>query len=200
MIDLTQAEIDVLDSDTQRIGVFFRLATDPVIRLWLGIGDCEVGINAFDSDVEVYSGLGQLIDVPAVQQLINGVATRVVFHVSGVSADTLALASIEAGAVSQKAVALGIGIFNASWQQAGVPVWLFYGRADFVTLAQQADGGGGGITRVIELSVGSLFTSRRRRGLSYLTNQDQQQRSPGDNFCNRIPLYAASVNKPWPTF
>jgi hypothetical protein len=52
--------------------------------------------------------------------------------------------------------------------------------------------------RVIELSVGSLFTGRRRRGLSYLTNRDQQARHSGDKFCQRVSLNGQE--KVWPTF
>lgn len=198
-VTLSDDEIDALASDTQKIGIFFRMATDPVVRLWLGIGDIKPGINAYDptSDNDVYSGLGQLIDVPALQQLINGVADRVTFHVSGVSADTSALASTEANTVKGKAVAVGICLFGAAWQQLGVPIWLWRGTADFVTRQQQSNGST--TTRVIELSVGSLFTGRRRRGLSYLTDRDQQLRSPGDKFCERTVLLS-QFEKVWPTF
>lgn len=199
MLALNDAEIDALASGTQQLGVFFRMAVDPVARLWLGVGDCEGGINAYDETSAVYSGLGELIDVPAVQQLINGVADRVTFNVSGVSERTLTLASSESDDVKGAITALGICLFGASWQQLGVPKWLFRGRADFVTLNQQS-ASDGGITRMIELSVGSLFTGRRRRGLTYLTNQDQQTRHPGDRFCERTVLYEQGVDKVWPVF
>jgi len=196
-IALSTAEIDALNSDTQRIGIFFRMATEPISRLWLGVGDCDVGINALDASQETYSGLGQLGDVPAFQQLINGVAERLTFHVSGVSKDTLATASAEAPGVKNTPIAIAIGLFDGAWQQLGIPKWLWSGHADFVTLNQQS--GQGGITRVIELSVGSLFTGRRRRGLSYLTDRDQQTRHPGDRFCERTVLYS-QFEKVWPTF
>ena len=196
-VELSDDEISELESDTQRIGIFFRMDTTPVVRLWLGIGEIKPGINAYDAANETYSGLGQLIDVPAIQQLINGVADRVTFHVSGVSADTSAMASTEADVVKGKAVALGMCLFGESWQQLGVPVWLWRGTADFVTRQQQSDGKT--TTRVIELSVGSLFTSRRRRGLSYLTDHDQQLRHPGDLFCERTALLS-QFEKVWPTF
>lgn len=196
-VTLSSAEIDALESDTQRIGILFRMATDPIIRLWLGIGDVEAGINAYDTEAAVYSGLGELTDVPALQQLINGVADRVTFHVSGVSAKTSAMASTEASVVKNKAVAVGMCLFGGSWQQLGVPIWLWAGKADFVTRQQLSDGKQ--TTRVIELSVGSLFTGRRRRGLSYLTDRDQQSRHPGDKFCERTALLS-QFEKVWPTF
>lgn len=195
---LSQSEIDVLDSDTQRIGIFFRMATTPIVRVWLGVGYIKPGVNAFDATDETYNGLGELIDVPALSQLINGVADRVTFHASGVSDDVLALTA-EGSNVKGAAVAIGIALFGSQWQQLGPPRWLFRGRADFVTLQQQSDSGGKGIARVVELSVGSLFTGRRRRGLSYMTDADQQARHPGDLFCERTALYSEAT-KTWPVF
>lgn len=196
-VTLSQDEIDALESDTQKIGILFRMATLPVIRLWLGIGDIRPGITIYDAVNRPYSGLGQLIDVPALTQLINGVADRVTFHVSGVSAEVSAMASTEANLVKNKAVAVGMCLFGQDWRQLGLPIWLWRGTADFVTRQQQSTDDG--IIRVVELSVGSLFTSRRRRGLSYLTDHDQQTRHPGDKFCERTALMS-QFEKVWPTF
>lgn len=197
MLPLTAEEIDALDSDTQRVGIFFRMETDPIVRVWLGVGDIRPGINAYDATDQLYSGIGELINVPALTQLINGIADRITFHMSGVSETTMALAASGSN-VKGAAVAMGVALFGAQWQQLGPPKWLFRGRADYVAVQQQSDQSGG-ITRVIELSVGSLFTGRRRRGLSYLTDNEQQARHPGDRFCERTVLYS-EVTKVWPTF
>lgn len=200
-VSLSSAQIDVLDSDTARLGFVFRLDTDPTAtRFWLGVGDCPVAANPLDIAGATYSGLGQLLDLPVLQQLINGVADRVSINASGVSADVAILASAESDTIKNKAVSIGMLIFGPDWGQLGPPVWLWSGFADFVTLDQSADTSGkGGFLRTIGLSVGSLLTGRRRRGLSYLTDQDQQLRHPGDKFCERTALYSA-FNKVWPTF
>jgi hypothetical protein len=199
MIPLSPDEIDVLDSDTQRIGIFFRMATTPIVRVWLGVGDIMPGVSAYDTTADVvYSGLGQLIDVPALSQLINGVADRISFHASGVSPEVVALTSSGAN-IKGAVVTIGVALFGGQWQQLGPPKWLFRGRADYVSLQQQSESSGKGVTRVVELSVGSLFTGRRRRGLSFLTDRDQQTRHPGDRFCERTALYSEST-KTWPTF
>ena len=193
---LTADEISVLDSDTQRIGIFFRMSTTPIVRVWLGVGDIRPGINAYDATDEIYSGLGQLLDVPALQQLINGIADRITFHASGISEETMQLAASGSN-VKGAAVALGIALFGAQWQQLGPPKWLFRGRADFVSIQQVSDANG--VKRVMELSVGSLFTGRRRKGLTFMTDADQQARHPGDKFCERTALYSEAT-KVWPTF
>lgn len=197
-IDLSQDEIDALDSDTQRIGILFRLDVDPIARWWLGVGDFMAGINAFDALQAKYAGMGQLLDLPPLQQLINGVADRVSFRVSGVSRDTQVLASQSTDDIKGAALVIGIVLFGADWRQLGIPKWLWAGSADFVTLSQQNDNGQ--IVRTIDLSVGSLFTGRRRRAFSYFTDQDQQGRRPGDTFCERTVLYSSDTDKVWPVF
>ena len=42
------AEIEVLKSGMQRIGIFFRLNVDPVVRLWLGVGKIDPGVSTFE--------------------------------------------------------------------------------------------------------------------------------------------------------
>src|SRR5262249_30804555 len=123
---------------------------------------------------------------------------RVTFYASGVSDKILATASTEASSIKGVAVAVGLSIFGKDWQQLGAIRWLWTGRGDYVTLQQQS--GDQGIQRAIEFSVGSRFTTRRRRGLSYLTDRDQQERHPGDKFCERTVLYSSEVSKVWPTF
>lgn len=198
MLVLNQDEIDAIESSTQRLGIFFRLDSDPVVRLWLGVGPCRVGVNALDANGAIYTGFGELNNVPEVEQLINGRATRVEFAISGVSGRVMQAASEDAETIQGSECALGLCIFGGSWQQLGPPKWIFRGTADYMTMAQDAVEGG--VTRMISLSVGSLMTSRRRRGLSYLTNQDQQARHPGDRMCERTTLYAQDTDKVWPRF
>jgi hypothetical protein len=198
MLALNDDEVDAIDSSTQRIGIFFRLETDPVVRLWLGVGPCRVASNAMDANGAIYTGFGELNNVPDVDQLINGVATRVEFMVSGVSGRAMQAAVEDARSIQGAACALGVCLFGASWQQLGSPKWVFRGIADYITRNQET--AEGGIVRTISLSVGSRFTGRRRRGLSYLTDQDQQLRHPGDRFLERTSLYAQDSNKVWPRF
>ncbi|MDB5610376.1 MAG: hypothetical protein JWP25_7276, partial [Bradyrhizobium sp.] len=56
------------------------------------------------------------------------------------------------------------------------------------------------IVRTLTLSCGTLMTGRRRPGLSYFSNKDQQARFPGDRFCERTGAYATGFTKAWPTF
>ena len=44
-------------------------------------------------------------------------------------------------------------------------------------------------TRTVSLSTRTMFTKRRRPGLSFFTDGEQQQLSPGDRFCENAVRY-----------
>lgn len=199
-MDLSVAELAALESERQQIGVFMNLATTPTpVRLWLGIGKIEPGVNTIDLTGAAYSGFGELIDVPSVQQLINGTAERVEFRLSGVSEEILALAASEASTVKTKRCSLGIGIMDSGWRLLGAIHWMRHYRSDFLFVDETlVDAPGNPVVRTVVLSVGSATTGRRRPGLSYLTDQDQQRLSPGDRFCERTNFYSRGTSKVWP--
>lgn len=200
---LNDDELAVLESGMQRIGVFFRLATEPTpVRLWTGIGKIEPGTNTLDISGATYIGFGELQDVPEFNQMINGAAQRVEFTLSGVSGDVLSVASgDDADAVKGKAVAVGLGIFSQDWSLLGSVKWFANYTADYLSVQQSAtEDPTQPIVRTVTLSCGSLMTGRRRPSYSYLSDQDQQARSPGDLFCSLVGRYAHGFQKAWPKF
>lgn len=201
-MNLNAAELAVLESGMQRIGVFFRLATTPVVRLWLGIGNIEAGVNVFDATGATYQGFGEIQNVPEFNQMINGAASRVEFSLSGVSGDVLALASgDDAEDVKGKDVAVGLGVFSPSWALLGSVKWFANYTADYLSVQQSpTDDPATPIVRTVTLSCGSLMTGRRRPSFAYLSHQDQYARSPGDYFCSLVGQYAHGFNKAWPVF
>lgn len=201
-MNLNDAELAVLQSGMQRIGLFFRLETSPIVRLWLGAGNIAPGINAYDPEGHVYAGFGAIQNVPAFKQLINGKAERVDFTLSGVSGDVLTIASGgDAEQVKGKPVAIGFAIMAQDWSLLGPVKWCANYTADYLSINQDVtDDPAQPIVRSVTLSCGTLLTARRRPSFSYFTNQDQQARHPGDRFCERTPVYANGFNKTWPTF
>jgi len=199
---LSDAELAVLESGQQRIGIFFRLETDPIVRLWLGVGNIMPGVNAYDLTGAEYIGFGAIQSVPAFKQLINGKAERVDFTISGVSGEILGIASGgDSEQVKGKPVAVGFGIFNETWALLGAVKWCANYTADYLSIAQAVtDDPMAPTVRSVTLSCGTLMTGRRRPSFAYFTDQDQKARSPGDRFCERTPLYATGFSKAWPTF
>lgn len=197
----TEAELKALASDRPRLGVFFKLSTSPIVRVWLGIGPfrCKPGITTFDAEGGEYKGFGHLVETPALRQLLNGASARVEFTLSGVSQQIVDLALSEADVVRQKAVQLGLGAFDEEWRLIGDvhPYWR--GTAEFMTpTIVNAAAPGGQQTRTVKLSVGTLTTGKRRPGLSYWVDSEQQALHPGDRGCERTMKYSQTIQKAWP--
>jgi hypothetical protein len=201
-MNLNDAELAVLESGMQRVGVFFRLDVNPVVRIWLGAGNIEPGVNAYDLTGAMYNGVGAIQDVPAFKQLINGKAERVEFSVSGVSGRILEIASGgDSDQVKGKRCAVGFAVMDSAWALLGAVKWCANYTADFLAIHQAVtDDPKQPIVRTVTLSCGTLLTSRRRPALSYFSDQDQQARFPGDLFCQRTPVYANGFAKTWPRF
>jgi len=196
------AEIAALQSDVQNIAAFFRLETDPVVRLWLGFGNIFATATVLDPSGAEYTGFGEIVGLPEFTQMVNGAAERVEFILSGVDGPVLQVAANnDADSVKGKRVSVGVGIFGADWQLLGAPHWMANYRADLLTIERPPVANPGDRrVGIIKLSCGTLLTSRRRPNFSYFSNQDQQARSPGDTFCEFTPRYANNFNKKWPTF
>jgi hypothetical protein len=190
---------NALASSAPRIGIFFRLSVDPIVRLWLGVGNCDAGIDVADGAGATYSGLGEMVNLPSLTQLVNGAADRVEFHLSGVSRRVLQLASSESDEVKGAALLVGIGVFAADWQLITAPTWLRRFTVDYLSV-QFENPSDGTPVRTITLSARTMLTGRRRPGLSYFTDRDQQAKSPGDAFCERSVLYSQDATKTWPRF
>jgi hypothetical protein len=187
-----------LDRGQQRIGIFFRLEVEPVQRLWTGVGLVAID-DAIGGEV-TYRGFGELSNVPALTQLVNGVADRIDFIVTGVgvSAAAITAAAGEGDDVRGSRVDIGLGFFDDDLQFVGL-IWLYQGDADLLTTALSTSPGQG-IARTIKLSVGSAMTGRRRSHQSVFSDFDQQGFSPGDRFCERIRRYSEGVAQEWPRY
>jgi|SRR5215204_2822029 len=204
--DFTSAELAELAVGAPRRGVFFRLATTPVVRLWLGIGYVEPGVNVLDPiDGGTYRGLGQVVDVPAFRDLHDGAAERLEFTLSGLSpavfGEVAELLSEQQVEIQGKDIHLGYAVLDSQWQLLGAVRWSWRGYADFLAVRHDsgtlADPG----TWQLTLAAGSWLTGRRRATLAYYTHEDQKARTAGsDLFCQRTVLYSEEFEKTWPRF
>jgi hypothetical protein len=209
-MDFNEDELDSLDSDTQMVGLFFRLATTPLVAVWLGAGPVKVGANVLDPTGQMYQGMGQLPNIPAFKSLLNGQAERIDIGLSGVDDDVFALAAGDSGEVRGKAASIGIGFFDprlptASGFKSPVPMlgpvhWIRRGVVDQMTVSRApAKSPGDVTTQAISISIGSITTGRRRARYSYWSPQDQEARSPGDRFCERTVRLSGVAQKVWPS-
>lgn len=154
-----------------------RIAADPIARLWSGVGDLIVPPDIVEGAAAKYIGGGAIINAPDFQQLINGTAERVEIRVSGVDAETAALARREGPSVIGAKVHLVRFDFDDDWQLIDVEYEAVF-RADKLNVGSTSEDGGR--TRTITLSVGSENTNRSRAPIAYFTQQDQARRSADD--------------------
>lgn len=178
-----------------RRSYLFRLATETPAFLWSGFGPLPVPGDDLDPEGQIYLGAGDLIQIPALKQLINGVADRVDFTLSGVSTESLRLALEERESVRGSSVHIGYVTFDEQWQIEGPPTWEWFGTADILTVDRPRSDGD--VTRSITLSVASADTRRSNPVLAFWTDADQRRRSPTDAICDHVAGITAGSTRRW---
>ena len=202
MLNFNDAELAEMKSGGQNIAAFWRLDVEPdPVLLWLGFGNIVVDHNVFDPDGAEYQGFGDIGNLPAFNQMMNGAAQRVDFTLSGVSGEIGQIALNHDGdKIKGKRVAAGFGIFGPDWNLLGIPHWLATFRADVLKVDQPPVTDDSTPMCTVALSCGSLLTSRRRPQFSYFSSRDQKSRFPGDLACDLVGKYSTGFQKKWPTF
>jgi hypothetical protein len=183
------------------LGIFFRLDTDPALHLWLGVNDVPIGIPGIDASGTVYLGAGRLLDIPALDVLLNGQAARVEIGVAGVDADFMAKLNAEAPPVKSKECNIGIARLDDRFQPATqiIPMWTGY--ADFWAMRQTAaQDQTRGPVRIVTLSAGTGDTTRSRPRRVTWTASMQRLFYPDDAFCDRVSRYVHTFVVQWPHF
>ncbi len=157
---------------------------DEPARIWSGVGNLVIPADNVEDAPATYIGAGALLDIPTFRQLINGVAERIDFTVSGVDANTMRLALEDAPGVKNSAIYIGRIDFDENWQQLGPVEWEATFRADTLTVDSQSEGGVR--QRTIKLSAGTDDTGRSYAPTSYFTDADQRLRSPDDSVFDHV--------------
>lgn len=180
-----------------RVSPLFLLMTTPAVRIWAGNGWLEVAADDTDTEGGRYLGAGQLVSLPTVSALINGLAERVEFGLSGaaITSRVVELADEEAPSVRGVDAYIGLIGFDENEQPTTIR-WPWSGRADSTQI--HFDSNGFVPSRQVSLSVGSLFTFRQQAALGYWVGPDQKRRSIDDRYCERVPSLSVETQKPWP--
>jgi hypothetical protein len=172
--------------------LLFRIASDPVGRVWGGHGDLEIPADIVEAEPALYLGGGQLLNIPDLDHLINGNATRLDIGVNGISAETLRLALEDAPSVKGADVHIGIAYFDDDWQLAEVE-WLSKLRSDKLGIDSQPSENGR--TRSIALSIGTDFTDRSKAPVALFTDADQRRRSPTDAIFDHVAGISSGTSR-----
>lgn len=178
-----------------REGYIFRVDTPVPAMLWTGHGDLAVPADIVVPSDSIALGGGDLINLPDLEQLINGLAQRADFRLSGVSAETIAMATEEAADVRGARVDIGRMDFGPDWQQIAPVEWEWSGEAR--RLSVNSEGSEEGRTRTITLTVVAGDTKRRRSPVSFFTDADQRRRSPTDSFFSHVAGINQGTSRRW---
>lgn len=162
----------------------FRVASDEPIRLWSGNGDLWAPPCLFEPDGAIYSGMGELAELPPLQALINGIAQRVAFTVSGVSPQIIATALDDRDSIKEREARIGSLIMDADLQTVGIVNLEWKGVCDVLTWDISSTEQG--VSRSLSLSVRSGDTARSRGRPSFFTDADQRRKSPTDAFFDHV--------------
>lgn len=198
----SDAALAQLAGGNVRAAIFLRVDVQPTpLRMWAGIGDFAVAADLVETeDGAIYSGMGELMSLPQVSQLINGLAERVEFKVAGtfIDARIAQMASEEAGLILRAETNLGFLVLDKDQQVMSPMAWLWSGEADSLMIDRD-DGAKGQVIRTLTLSVGSVMTGRRRPTPEYWTDPAQKLRSADDRFCENVAGYNIGTIEIWPT-
>lgn len=178
-----------------RYSLLVRFGLAEPLRAWAGLGDLTIPADDVDATGGTYQGVGILGNIPALRQLIGGVAERLEFSLTVPSGEIFALADEDVALVRAAPVDVGIVFFDEDWQQSAV-AWLWNGTADVPSVSRTTNGLN--VIRTVRISAGSSFTDRTRPQHSYFTDADQKRRSPTDDFCARVDLYSINSTIKWP--
>jgi len=183
------------------LGIFFRMDTNPALHLWMGINDIPAEFDhAIDLEGTVYLGGGRLAGIPTLEVLINGVADRVEFQMSGISPEDAERIDTEAPPVRGATVHVGIVPLDQYYQPMGYIVPLWIGTASFTTEKSSPVTGREQPTITMGLSVGSGSTTRSRKSTALWSPAQQKALYPTDLFCNGTARLARGVAPSWPRF
>jgi hypothetical protein len=173
--------------------VFYIATAEPAV-FWSGHGPLLLPADDVVPDPVVIMGAGELVDIPALEQLINGKAQRLEVTMSGVSEETVAIAAEEALSIAGSAVSIGRIEFDEVWQIVDVE-WEWFGEARGLSVSsQQSDQGR---NRSITLSVVAGDPSRRRPALAFFTDADQRYDFPDDAVFSNVAGISQGTTRRW---
>ena len=114
-------------AEAPRYALLVRIeTTESVFRLWAGVGDYRTAAgDELDAEGATFTGIGIVGDIPALRQLIGGVAERITLSLDGLTDALLSLADDDASTVKGAIVNIGIVFFDGDWQDVAPVAWKY---------------------------------------------------------------------------
>jgi hypothetical protein len=153
---------------------------------WTGFGSLRT------LDDHLWEGTAGLAAISGLDVPIGTTAPQVTFTLSGVDPRIIALARRQSDTVKGRAVTVWFQLFNDDWSLRGAPYHIWTGDLDVMTYNAGGDG-----TYTVSVSAESIWAGRRKPAFGYLSDADQEARSPGDRGLEQVAsLPGKTIN--WP--
>lgn len=198
-LDWPAAAIAQMRGGALSTAIFLRVETDPVLRMWTGIGlfdDVPADVIEPVAGATWY-GFGDLVAIPELENFFNGKAGRVELTVQGavVTQPAFTAAARDLDLTEGAECNFGVCLLNRRLQRMSPVAWLWAGIGSSLTVKKDANQG----IRSITLPIGSLLTGRRRPNGGRWTDASQKARTAGvDRACEQLANYNAGTTKQWP--
>lgn len=189
---------EALGSSATEIPSVMFLDAETPLRMWSGSGSIDLPPDGVDLEGGEYLGAGDLIGVDSVSQLINGLAERINLVLSGADREAIRLTVEDAQMMRRSPVYWGCIPLDRYLQPIETPIWVWQGEVDTPKFKKVSDTNGVETLQII-LSIGSVFTGRKRPNLGTWTPSDQRGKYPGDAVCDRVPGMTQDMTARWPT-
>lgn len=176
-----------------RESILAYIACEDPALLWSGVGPLPVPADIVIPEPMIALGGDGLVSVPDFQQLINGIAERVEFVVSGVDEETVRLALDDAPTVTGAPVHIGTVQFDEHWQILAIE-WEATFEARSLSVSRPAMSGGKAV-RSLSLTIVAGDTRRSRAPNSFFTDADQRRKSPDDSFFSHVAGINAGTSR-----
>ena len=197
----TPEELAVLSASTVRVAtlVDFMFGGSPPdggpAYLWNGFGQ-----RMFAG--KTYIGCGDLGTIEGLEETRDSQAHQVTFTLSGVPdspVDLLAKAIAATDIVQGNIVSVSLQLFDDNWNNISAPIAIYFGIMQQPKVTRETATPETGARRIITLPAENLFYGRARPPAGRYTDAEQQQRFPGDLFCQYTPQMV-NLSIAWPDY
>lgn len=182
------------------LAVFVRLDIDPPLGFWFGVNDINVGMEDVDVGTITYHAGGQLLGIPELEVLVNGVADRIEIMLSAISPKDVEGADLSTADVRGKELHIGFTALDKYLQPVTSPIPFWSGVASHVVDAMPTVVGEEQPSITWALSVGSGVTTRAYPAASLWSHAQQTALYPTDDFCKGTARLSRGSIPSWPTF
>lgn len=168
------------------LGVKFEFASETIL-CWLGRGTFTAG------DGTEWTGLGEVASIDGVQASALVSIDPVTITLSGLDTEFMALTREQATEIRGRRCGVYILCFDENWQPIDAPYLVELYLMEKATFTVDGE------TRTMSITVTAepLFYTKHVPLTSFMTDQDQQKKYPGDKVFERVALLSGRQTVIW---